>query len=247
MNTPARDLDDYQRQYRALPFEPTQARYRRRCVLARIAARRPLRLLEVGCGEAPLFTDLPGMHVTVVEPAASFAANALQLAQGRTNVRVVECTLEAADTSIGPFDMVVVSCLLHELDDPQALLAAARRLCSPESVLHVNVPNAQSLHRLLAVAMGLIPSAKAISATQLTMQQHTTYDRVTLTAELASAGFDVIEEGSLFVKPFSHAQMQRLLDEGFMTSAMLDGLDALVATLPSLGSEIWADAKVGRG
>lgn len=124
------------------------------------------------------------------------------------------------------------------------MLAAARKLCNTSGVLHVNVPNARSLHRLLAVSMGLIPEPGAPSETQRRMQQRAaTYDAASLRADLMAAGFEVVQQGSLLVKPFTHAQMQSLLDSGFMTSAMLDGFDKLVNELPDLGSEIWANAR----
>jgi 2-polyprenyl-3-methyl-5-hydroxy-6-metoxy-1,4-benzoquinol methylase len=242
----ARDLLDYVVQYRGLAFEPIQAAYRRRCVLSRIMQAAPKTLLEIGCGEAPLFTDLPGVDVTVIEPAGAFAAGARRLACGRDNIRVIESTLEQT-SGIGTFDMVVISCVLHEVPDSAALLSAAARACSGSSVLHVNVPNANSLHRLLAVAMGLIDATNRTSLTQQRMQQRSIYDRCSLQAELEAAGFEIRDQGSLFVKPFSHAQMQTLVDQGFMSSQMLDGLDRLVEVLPELGSELWADARLRRG
>ena len=239
-----RDIVDYTAQYNALPFEPIQAAFRRKLVLQEIARLRPARLLEVGCGHAPLFTDLSGVDITIVEPSPQFAQNARQLATGRPDVRVIEGYAEDLAAAPAGFDMILVSCLLHEVDDPQALLAAVRRLCGPGTVVHVNVPNARSLHRLLAVAMGLIDVPQAHSATQRRMQQRTTYDDASLEAELAQAGFAVRERGSLFVKPFTHAQMQQLVDNGFMTPDMLAGFDRLVEFLPDLGSEIWINARL---
>jgi SAM-dependent methyltransferase len=240
----ARDLVDYVSSYRALPFEPVQAAYRRRLVLSRVAAAGPRRLLEIGCGALPLFPDLPGVACTVLEPATEFAAGARRMAAGRADVTVVEALAEDVDPlDLGsPFDVVVLSCLLHEVPDPRRLLAAARRACAPGGVLHVNVPNATSLHRLLAVAMGLIPDPAATSDTQRTMQQRAVYDAAGLHREVTGAGFDVRASGSLFVKPFTHAQMQHLVDVGFLTPHLLDGLDALAARLPELGSELWVDA-----
>lgn len=245
---PGRDLADYTVRYRQLPFEPIQAAFRRRRVLDEVRRLSPRRLLEVGCGEHPLFTDLPDIAATVVEAAADFARGAAGLAQARdpasAPVEVIEGRIEDVADRLGRFDGVVVSCLLHEVDDPQALLAAVRRVCAPGAVLHVNVPNAQSLHRLLAVAMGLIGQAGALSDTQRTMQQRATYDAVSLRDELATAGFEVIDSGTLFVKPFTHAQMQQLVDTGFLTPAMLEGLHRLTEALPALGSELWCNARV---
>jgi SAM-dependent methyltransferase len=242
--THSRDLVDYVAQYRALPFEPLQAGFRRRRVLAQVRAHAPRRLLEIGCGEAPLFVDLPGVATAVIEPAAAFAANARRLAAGHGTTVVEQYAEDVPVADLGgPFDMVVLSCLLHEVPDPQRLLAAARGFCATGGVLHVNVPSAHSLHRLLAVAMGLIPDPATESDTQRTMQQRGVYDAAGLERELTEAGFRIRERGSIFVKPFTHAQMQHLVDDGFLTPRMLDGLDALAATLPDLGSELWADAE----
>lgn len=247
-----RDLGDYGTRYRALPFEPVQAEYRRRTVLGRVALRRPRRLLEVGCGDLPLFLDLPddvrGREVVVVEPTAVFAQNARAQAEGRPGVRVVEALLEDATEEDlgGPFDMVLVSGVLHEVPDPQELLAAVRAACGPETTVHVDVPSAGSLHRLLGVAMGVIGDPAARSEHQEMLQQRHSYDRDALEAELAEAGFRVLERGSLLVKPFTHAQMQQLLDDGFLTREVLDGLDRLTEVLPELGSEIWVSAALAR-
>lgn len=240
----ARDLASYTEQYRLLPFEPVQAVYRRQRVLAEIARHSPRRLLEVGCGHLPLHADLAGMHITVVEPASEFARHARSTVTAGSDVKVIEACLEALDAPETPFDMVIVSCLLHEVDDPNALLAAVRRMCGNNTVVHLNVPNARSLHRLLAVAMGLIPHPGARSETQATMQQRGIYDMEILEKSLSDAGFVVKERGGLFVKPFTHEQMQRLVDDGFMTRTMLDGLARLAETLPDMGSEIWVNARL---
>ena len=240
-----RNMAEYVAEYGLLPFEPIQIAYRRKLVLEQIAQIAPKRLLEIGCGEFPLFTDLPSsIEVTVVEPAAAFADIARRLSAGRESIQIEHTFIEDFKPENADYDMVVLSCVLHEVHDPAAMLAAVRRVSGPRTILHVNVPNAYSLHRLLAVAMGLSPNPGAQSDTQRTMQQRaSTYDAASLSEELKAAGFELIDQGSLFVKPFTHEQMQRLVDEGFMTRAMLDGFDKLVHLLPDLGSEIWTNAR----
>lgn len=242
MSSDPRDLEGYSRDYRQLPFEPTQAAFRRRLLLAQIARLKPAEVLEVGCGEHPLFTDLPHTRITVVEAAPAFAEAAARRAANRPDVTVLAGRLEDVAERLRPHAMVVVGCLLHEVADPQALLTAVRQVCQPGGWLHVSVPNAKSLHRLLALSMGLIDRVDSLSETQRLMQQRATYDMPALVAELAGSGFEVVDRGSLFVKPFSHAQMQALVDQGFMTTAMLEGLDRLVEHLPLLGSELWCNA-----
>lgn len=241
----SRDLQQYQQEYHALPFEATQLSYRRRVVLEQLAARAPEHVLEVGCGLRPLFCEVePFSSFTVVEPASEFAAHARQLAGDDGRVRIIEQRLEEAVDQIEQKpDMIVVSSLLHEVENPQRLLSAVRGLCHAETLVHVNVPNAYSLHRLLAVEMGLIADPFERSATQARMQQHSTFCQASLTTLLESAGFVVQDSGSFFIKPFTHAQMQQLCEQGVLTEAHLEGLFKLCRRLPEFGSEIYANAK----
>ena len=245
MTNHTRDIADYVKQYQSLPFEPIQIEYRRKLVMAQIRQHAPRRMLEIGCGERPLFLDFPDCAATVLEPAAAFAQNARALAAGRSDVEVVQDYIERYQAPRGQFDLIVASCVLHEVPDAQAMLAAIAALCDQNTVVHINVPNAMSLHRVLAYTMGLIDSPAQTSGTQRTMQQRDApYSMDSLAQELQRAGFSVTARGSLFVKPFTHAQMQHLVDTGFMGKNMLDGLDGLTRFLPDMGSEIWVNLQL---
>lgn len=241
-----RDIEDYTKRYNEMPFEGVQAAYRRRVVLEQVARHRPRRLLEIGCGFAPLFTDLaPDMDICVVEPSADFIAHAHGLAQGRNGIRLEQALLEDfVQSESGTFDFISLSGLLHEVQLPAALLAATRRLCHDGTLVHMNVPNAHSLHRLLALEMGLIASTFDLSAQQMTLQQHSTFDLPSLKRLAEEAGFSVLESDSYFIKPFTHAQMEELRRSGFLTDAMLEGFHGLARHLPGLGSEIYLNARI---
>jgi hypothetical protein len=241
-----RDLSDYTEKYTAAPFEPIQAEYRRKLVIKQITKRAPRHLVEVGCGLHPLFTSVPiETWCTVVEPTQAFASNARALAVNYPNATILETFVENCQKLPDPCDMIVASGLLHEVDDPKRLLEALKLFCGPETVVHVNVPNAFSLHRLLAVAMGLISEPDVPSDSQVKLQQRgTTYSMASLERQMLGARFAVFEKGTSFVKPFTHAQMQFLVEAGFMDQRMLDGLDKLTTWLPDLGSELWVNARL---
>ena len=59
-----------------------------------------------------------------------------------------------------------------------------------------------------------------------------------------ACGFKVIEQGSFFVKLFTHAQMASLQASGVVTDAMLDGLYQLSKHFPEHGSEIYMNIQL---
>jgi len=245
----ARDLGGYARTYQALPFEPVAAQVRRRTVLGRVAHWAPRRLLEVGCGDAPLFTDLPGIDVVVVEPADAFCAAARSAARGRAGVAVHQALVEDVGTDDlgGPFDLVVVSSLLHEVADPRSVLRRSAALCIPGGIVHVNVPSATSLHRRLGAAMGLIAAAGDVTPTGEALEQHGVFDASTLASLVRDCGLQVEAHGGLLVKPFSHEQMAAAVAAGVIDAEVIDGLDRWAALEPDLASEVWLDARRGSG
>ena len=175
-----RDIERYQAEYLAdYRFERQIVRYRRRQVLACLAQYPHRRILEIGCGVEPLFAHLEDWEeYTIVEPAEAFAQGARTLVPSGRHVVVHQALLEDAREALADatFDFVIVSSLLHEVRDPERLVGVVRTLCAPETVVHVNVPNALSLHNRLAVKMGLIPDAFARSALAERMQRTSTYD-----------------------------------------------------------------------
>lgn len=243
-----RDLDSYQAFYTAPSFEPVQAALRKRIILSHLGTWQSRTILEVGCGMAPIFVEYQDFDaLTVVEPGASFAEHARKLAVNDHRIDIIEALLEDAAKVLPlrekKFDTILVAGLLHELADPASLMRALLPLCTPETRLHVSVANARSLHRLLALEMGLISTIRERSERQIAQQQHFTFDMNDLVNLCQSAGYSVVEQGSYFIKPFSHAQMKQLMDSGFMNENMLDGLMKLERHLPGMGSEIYANLK----
>lgn len=242
----AHEGEDYEQAYDAHRFETVQSNFRKRMLLDLLRRLRPRSILEVGCGldtfaghwrEADRFV--------VVEPRPGFAEKARADMADRPEVTVIEAYIEAAAPTLdGPFDLIILSGLLNEIADCRPLLRAVAGLAGPSTIVHVNVPNARSLHRLLAVRMGLISSVLEASEAQRAFQQPWIFTMESLTELVLSCGFSVVEKGSYFVKPFAHSQMQTLQEAGFLTPGMLEGLWGLSEDLPDHGSEIFVNLKL---
>lgn len=235
-----RNIIDYQEKYLEEPFENIQVYYRRKKVLELLRKHRHNNILEIGCGLEPLYKYFGNFdRLVIVEPAPIF----FEAIESRDNVICVNGFFEeVVDQVIGleiNFDYIIVGSLLHEVDDPQKLLRAIKSVCNKDTVVHINVSNAYSMHRLLAKAMGIIEDVHDRSKMQKIMQRRCAYDLDELKVEVIEAGFRVIDSGGVFVKFFTHEQMQKMLDQEIINMQMLDGLYALGEVFPENCSEIY--------
>lgn len=247
MRKTERDLLSYQKEYNELPFEDYQVQFRRRKVLEHLEARRPECVVEIGCGNEPLFKNVPEVKEwIVVEPGTEFFEKAKAAAPENVILfnEYFEDSVEKILHLNKKIDYIVCSALLHELEKPEELLAGIRKLCMEHTIVHINVSNARSLHRILAVEMGLISDVYTQSEQQKRLQQSdTVYDLMSLKAICEDNGFEVVNEGSYFVKPFTHRQMQQCLDDGIFGMDLLEGLDRLIKYMPEYGSEIFVECR----
>src|SRR5205814_3065939 len=99
----------------------------------------------------------------------------------------------------------------HEVPVARVLLRAVHDVGDERTVVHVNVPNVRSFHRLLALEGGLIEDVFEPSEMERRFGRHDRFDAVSLQALLESEGFRPFAIGTYFVKPFTHAQMDAVL------------------------------------
>lgn len=238
-----RDIGKYQQEYDQSPFEETMAKIRRKHVLRYLNDQKPKNVLEVGCGNYSVFNEYNCESRSIVEPNAKFLSAALT-----DDSKVWKCNRfleQSMDELKGKsFDAIILSGLLHETEDPSSILGLVQQLCGSETTIHVNVPNARSLHRLLALESGLISSIYQKSETQTKLLQNHTFDMEILMELVEKSGFEVFASGSYFTKLFTHKQMQLLIENGIVDESILKGLDTLVKYIPSYGAEIYVNAKL---
>ena len=242
-----RDIEKYTEDYNQPNFEDYQIIYRRKKILEIMDQYNPKRILEIGCGMEPLFQYIEFKYdiYTVIEPSKVFCDNAKRLAVGNTRISCYnEYFASSEKLKKQKFDFIICSSLLHEMEEPIAFLKEIATICNEQTVLHVNVPNAYSLHRLLAKEMGLIGDEHDMSERNRLYQQNNVYDMNLLNASLEKAGFFELERGTYFIKPFTHTQMYQMMSQKIIDENVLGGLYELGKVLKDFGSEIYINAKI---
>ena len=229
-------------------FEAVMVAARHRLITRIMKEQAPQSIVEIGCGMELVFdriaeAELPFCSWLIVEPEPRFLELARARAVEDSRLCLACCRVEDPDWKgqlERPVDLVLISSLLHEVSDPQAVLSAVRSICGPKTTLHVNVPNSGSLHRHLAVAMGIAKNNNDLGARNRDLGQHRVYSANELRREIEQAGFSITLDGGYFLKPFTHAQMMAIVSD--LGPEGLLGLDKLGQNLAELAAEIYVNA-----
>lgn len=227
-------------------FEAECVRARFNYLLRHISPLKPVRILEIGCGlelfiDAAIRSGLDFERWVVIEPAPVLAELVRSRAVAEPRLHVVEGYCEdpvvgKAAREFGPFDVLLLSAVLHEVEDPGDLLQSALVLAAPGSHVLVTTPNALSFHRLLAVEMGLMLTPQELSSRNLCFRQNVVFDPDRLRILLEQVGLRNLQfEGYMF-KPFTHVQMARVLE--LLPPGVSEGLDRLGQKFPQHSAEI---------
>lgn len=97
---------------------------------------------------------------------------------------------------------------LEHVVEPVPLLRRIGTWLAPGGRLHIVVPNAQSLHRRVGLAMGLLGDVHELNDRDREVGHQRVYDRALLTRHLETAGFHLRRWEGVYLKPLSNSQMQ---------------------------------------
>ena len=181
------------------------------------------RVLEMGYGmglTVAAFLER-GFELEVVEGSGLLCEEAARRHPGLTVHHALFETFAPAE----PYDVVLALHVAEHVDDPHELLARVRGWLKPGGRVVVVVPNAESLHRRLAVRMGLQARLDDLSARDELVGHRRVYDLDGLVADLEAAGFGVREHFGWFLKTVPN-------------SMMLDWPPALIEALTTISEEL---------
>ena len=199
------------------------------------------RVLELGVGDqawtSKLLERFP--DVTTVDGSARLLDVARRHLQDNSRWTPVHALFEEY-TPDEPFDLVLATYVLEHVDSVEAILERARQhWLVPGGRIAVAVPHALSLHRRLAVTMGLANHVSELGETDARMGHRRCMTWQELEADLVNAGFEVVERKGLFTKALPNSALTACTDE------QLKGLVELGLELPiEYSATIYFQARV---
>ena len=197
------------------------------------------RALELGCASGVMTEELARRfpHLDVVEGAERYARQARAILggheRGSQRGRVHHCLFEEFDPTES-YDLIVMAWILEHVADPGDLVRRAGEWLAAGGEVHIVVPNAESLHRRVGLAMGLLPRLDHLNESDLAIGHRRVYTWQTLSDHIAAAGLHLVEMQGLLLKPLPNALMESYPPD--LRAAFFE----LSSLAPRLCSEIYA-------
>ena len=239
-----RNYDEYILNYRKLDFESTQERFRLQRLLEVIKKLQRTQnfrnILEIGPGNNSVYKNFSEFErYTILEPIRYFL-EVNEIMNHSIDIRneTVEQFIESKPET--RFDLIILSSVIHEIQDPEAFLINLSNLIEVKTKILVVIPNNQSIHRIIGELEGFEKSGAALTQTERRMQQGISFSVGSFTEFATLTGYKVTDIFTSFIKPLPHFKMHDLQQSGAISDFDLDSLYSLSRFLQPYGSEIFA-------
>jgi len=144
------------------------------------------------------------------------------------------CMFEDFSTDL-KFNTIIMSHVLEHIENPSEVLGKIKTWLADDGVFIVSVPNAKSIHRIVAVKMGMLPMESSLNERDHALGHYRVYDLDMLCKHISEAGFKVIQTGGSFLKPLSNGQIEQ-----YWTPEMIEGFFEVGKIFPEHCAEIFA-------
>jgi len=246
------DVDKYWNIYsQEYSFEEYLSIYRYRKLIEIMQKYNHERILDIGGGMNPLFHEINGFNkYYMIEPGQKACDDAIIKSSGDERVKVINGYFEDChNLLIGEkIDFIFSVGVLHETSTPEKFVKCIKNLSNPETVIFINVPNAESFHRILALESGLISKLDQFTERNLLLGQKSVYSMEKLINLLNKSidGCTILEKGTFFIKPFTHNQMMQIISNKIIRDEVMDGLYKMSDWAPNIGSEMFVVFKINK-
>ena len=192
-------------------------------------------MLEMGCATGELASLLFGSaeRYDIVEGSSTNIDAARRRVPKARFFQALWEEFEPADR----YSDIVLNCALEHVEDPAAVLSRARTWLATDGVIHIVVPNADSLHRLVGVEMGILEHRTSLSDSDVRIGHRRVYDLERLLQDVRAAGLEPLHWQGLFLKVVSNRQMLG------WDSALIHALHVVGQRFPANCAELYVVAR----
>ena len=217
-------------------YTKEQLDFDKRMIRFRYETLKPYFLGPIGLEQGPAEGEMTQFLVhdfeflTIVEGASELLNNIPE----RKNLTKIHSLFEDFNPSVR-YNTIILEHILEHVDSPVELLACAKKWLAPDGKLLLGVPNGDSMHRLVAVKMGLLGHSCELNERDIALGHRRVYTPGTLQSDIDAAGLHLEKIGGVFLKPLSNKQIQDNWDE-----SMITGFYELGKDFPQNAAEIYA-------
>lgn len=163
------------------------------------------RILELGYGDGIINKNLlaKGFAVDVLEGSPKVVERAKKEC---SSLNIQQTLFETFKTD-QKYDSILALHVLEHVDHPVDLLRKMMEWLSEDGELVIIVPNKNSIHRQLAVEMGLQHKLDDLSPRDLLVGHQRVYSLQSLRKDIEEAGYKVVEETGFFLKTLPNGMM----------------------------------------
>ena len=154
------------------------------------------------------------------------------------SVEIIEAYFESFDTQ-EKFDVICMGFVLEHVDDPAFILRHYLDFLKPDGKLFVTVPNAESMHRRIGQAAGLLGDMFALGDGDRQLGHKNLFSVASLTRMVEDCGYAVTGMEGLFFKPFTTGQIRKL----DLSPSILEGMMKVGVQYPELCCAIMAQLR----
>ncbi|NBW99909.1 class I SAM-dependent methyltransferase [bacterium] len=196
-------------------------------------------VLEMGPAEGVMTHELAqlGLSLTICEGSKKFC-EALKIKYPKANV--IHSLFEEFETT-EKFDNIILGHVLEHVENPHKLLSRASEWLSPNGKIICAVPNSRSIHRQVAVELGLLGFEEELNEADRHHGHRRVYNPETFRREFHEAGLTVEFFGGYWLKPFSNSQFEQ-----FSTPEMVEAFMKVGERYPDIAAELLIVAGISK-
>jgi 2-polyprenyl-3-methyl-5-hydroxy-6-metoxy-1,4-benzoquinol methylase len=192
-------------------------------------------VLELGPAEGVMTNLIAplGAKLTLVEGSGRFCED---LRRRFPQANVVHSLFEDFK-AVELYDNIILGHVLEHVIDPVSILSLVKTWLKPGGRILAAVPNARSIHRQVAVIMGLLPTEEGMNENDLHHGHRRVFNPETFRNAFTQAGLKIEIFGGYWLKPVSNRQIEET-----WSPEMLDAFMQLGERYPDIAGEIYVVA-----